>query len=159
MENSALSVLISWIHMIATVAWIGGMFTNFFVYMPAFAKTLDPPTTGKLMAVVMKRFRTIVYVSIVLFLITGMVSGYLVTSSGGLMVGSLWPVLLILKIAVFALMVILAVYAFEFMAPRVSKIAARGPSPELAKAQKSQMRLAFTGFILGILILGITAAL
>lgn len=159
MENYALSIITSWIHLIATVAWIGGMFTNFFVYLPALGKTLDPPTTGKLMAVVMKRFKIIVYVAIFLFLMTGMISGYLIGTSEGKEADTLWRVLFLLKIAVFVLMVILAVYAFEVMAPKVSNIAAKGPSPELANAQKSQMRLAFLGFVLGILILGITAAL
>lgn len=159
MENYALSIISSWIHLIVTVAWIGGMFTNVFVYLPAIGKALDPPSTGKLMAVVMKRFRIIVYVAIGLFLITGMVSGYLIGTAEGKEADTLWRVLFFVKIAVFVLMVILAVYAFEVMAPKVSKIAAKGPSPELANAQKLQMRLAFLGFVLGILILGITAAL
>jgi uncharacterized membrane protein len=124
MENYALSIITSWIHLIATVAWIGGMFTNFFVYLPALGKTLDLPATGKLMAVVMKRFRIIVYVAIFLFLITGMISGYLIGTSEGKEADTLWRVLFFSKIAVFVLMVILAVYAFEIMAPKVSKIAA-----------------------------------
>jgi hypothetical protein len=56
-------------------------------------------------------------------------------------------------------MVILAIYAFEILAPKVAKIAAKGPSPELLRIQKSQMSLAAIGFILGIIILALTAAL
>ena len=47
----------------ATVAWIGGMFTNFFIYIPAIGKTLDAPLAGKLMAAAMKRFRIMVDIS------------------------------------------------------------------------------------------------
>ena len=48
---------------------------------------------------------------------------------------------------------LLAVYSFEVLAPKVAKLAAKGPSPELLKAQKLQLRLASTGFALGLIIL------
>ncbi len=155
MENYAVSILIKWVHLMATVAWIGGMFTNVFVYLPAIAKVLDPPTTGKLMGAAMKRFRVLVYISMSLFLLTGMLRG--LTSE--FPTENLWTVLFYMKIGVFALMVILAIYAFEILAPKVAKIAADGPSPELLRIQKSQMSLATIGFLLGIIILALTAAL
>jgi len=155
MENYAVSILIKCVHLMATVAWIGGMFTNVFVYLPAIGKVLDPPTTGKLMGAAMKRFRVLVYISMSLFLLTGMLRG--LTSE--FPTEKLWTILFYMKIGVFALMVILAIYAFEILAPKVAKIAADGPSPELLKIQKSQMSLAMIGFLLGIIILALTAAL
>ena len=155
MENYAVSILIKWVHLMATVAWIGGMFTNVFVYLPAMGKVLDPPTTGKLMGAAMKRFRVLVYISMSLFLLTGMLRG--LTSE--FPTENLWTILFYMKIGVFALMVILAIYAFEILAPKVAKIAVNGPSPELLRIQKSQITLATIGFILGIIILALTAAL
>jgi len=155
MENYAVSIVIKWVHLMATVAWIGGMFTNFIVYLPVIGKVLDPPTTGKLMGAVMKRFKVLVYISMGLFLLTGMVRGVI----SEFPTESLWTILFFLKIGVFVIMVILAVYAFEVLAPKVAKIAAKGPSPELVRIQKSQMSLAMIGFILGIIILALTAAL
>ena len=155
MENYAVSIVIKWVHLMATVAWIGGMFTNFIVYLPVIAKVLDPPTTGKLMGAVMKRFKVLVYISMGLFLLTGMLRGVI----SEFPTESLWTILFFLKIGVFVIMVILAVYAFEVLAPKVAKIAAKGPSPELLRIQKSQMSLAMIGFILGIIILALTAAL
>ena len=155
MENYAVSILIKWVHLMATVAWIGGMFTNVFVYLPAIGKVLDPPTTGKLMGAAMKRFRVLVYISMSLFLLTGMLRG--LTSE--FPTENLWTILFYMKIGVFALMVILAIYAFEILAPKVAKIAADGPSPELLRIRKSQMSLAMIGFLLGIIILALTAAL
>ena len=155
MENYAVSILIKWVHLMATVAWIGGMFTNVFVYLPAIGKVLDPPTTGKLMGAAMKRFRVLVYISMSLFLLTGMLRG--LTSE--FPTENLWTIFFYMKIGVFVLMVILAIYAFEILAPKVAKIAANGPSPELLKIQKSQMSLAMIGFFLGIIILALTAAL
>jgi len=155
MENYAVSIVIKWIHLMATVAWIGGMFTNFFIYLPVIGKVLDPPTTGKLMGAVMKRFRVLVYISMGLFLLTGMLLGF----TGEFPSEVLWTIIFYTKIGVFALMVFLAIYAFEILAPKVAKSAANGPSPELLRIQKSQITLATIGFILGILILALTAAL
>lgn len=160
MESAAVSMLLKWIHLMATVAWIGGMFTNFFVYLPALGKVLDPPTMGKLMGAVMKRFRILVYVSMAIFLITGVLLGMAhvgpdhdLASTGG------WISLLFLKVGLFVIMVFLAVYAFEILAPRVAEIASKGPSDDLKRMQKSQMIFAMIGFILGIIILAISSAL
>ena len=139
----------------ATVAWIGGMFTNFFIYLPVTGKVLDPPTAGKLLGAAMKRFRVLVYISMGLLLLTGILRGFISEFPSE----SLWTIIFFTKIGVFVIMVFLAIYAFEILAPKVTKLAANGPSPELLRIQKSQMSLAITGFILGIIILALTAAL
>ncbi len=160
MENYAVSIIIKWIHLMATVAWIGGMLTNFVVYLPAIRKVLDPPTTGKLMGAVMKRFRLMVYISIGVFFLSGMIMGFVHGGADGIpSAGDNWLFILTMKIVVFTIMVVTAIYAFEFLAPKVAKIAANGPSPELLRIQKSQMLLAMIGFVMGMIILALTAAL
>lgn len=158
--DNLLSILLRWIHLLATVAWIGGMLTNFIIYIPAIGKTLEPPQAGKLMGAVMKRFRIMVYLSMIVFLISGSLLGHLhlaseaSVSSRNALVG-----ILIFKIPLFIVMVILAIIAFEFLAPKVAKLAAQGPSPKLQKAQRSQKILALTGFLLGLIILAISSVL
>jgi len=160
MASDTLLIILKWIHLMATVAWIGGMFTNFFIYIPAIGKTLDPPVAGKLMGAVMKRFRVMVYLSMALFLVTGIVMSYMELGSGEpYSMENQLIALLMLKVPLFIVMLMLAVVAFEVVAPRVARIAAEGPSPRLRKAQKSQMLLAMAGFILGLIILLISAAL
>jgi len=41
----------------------------------------------------------------------------------------------------------------------VARLAEKGPSPKLARAQRSQKILAMTGFLLGMLILALSSAL
>jgi uncharacterized membrane protein len=160
MENFTVSLVIKWIHLMATVAWIGGMFTNFLVYLPVIGKVLDPPTTGKLMGAVMKRFRVLVYISMIAFLLTGILMALTHGGlSGNFSLSGRWIIIFFFKIGVFAIMVFLAIYAFEILAPKVAKIAANGPSPALTRMQKSQMSLAMIGFIMGIIILALSAAL
>jgi uncharacterized membrane protein len=155
-----LSITLKWIHLIATVAWIGGMFTNFFIYIPSMAKSLEPQAAGRLMGAVMKRFRVMVYVSMAVFLISGILLGRM-DLSPDVMVSARNEVvnILIFKIPLFLLMVFLAIIAFEVIAPRTARLAAEGPSPKLQKAQRSQKILAVIGFILGLIILVLSAAL
>lgn len=155
-----LPFLLKWIHLMATVAWIGGMFTNFLIYIPSIGKTLEPMLAGKLMATVMKRFRILVYISMAVFLISGIMMASLHLDSGAIVSSRNQMVtVLIFKVPLYLLMVILAILAFEVIAPRVARIAADGPSPRLQRAQRSQKILAMTGFLLGMLVLALSAVL
>jgi len=155
-----LYITLKWIHLIATVAWIGGMFTNFFIYIPSMAKTLEPQAAGRLMGAVMKRFRIMVYVSMAVFLVSGILLGSMDLNPDTLVSTRNEVVsILIFKIPLFLLMVILAIIAFEVVAPRAARLAAEGPSARLQKVQRSQKILAVTGFILGLLVLVLSAAM
>ena len=156
----SLPVLRKWIHLMATVAWIGGMFTNFFVFLPSIGKTLEPPATGKLMATVMKRFRIMVYISMTVFLLTGIMMASLRLDSGEFFSSrNEMMAILIFKVPLYIIMVILAIVAFEIVAPRVARLGAEGRSPRLQKAQRSQKILAMTGFLLGVLVIALSAML
>lgn len=155
-----LALVLKWIHLIATVAWIGGMFTNFLIYIPSIGKTLEPALAGKLMATVMKRFRILVYISMTVFLISGIMMASLHLDSGAIVSSRNQMVaILIFKVPLYILMVILAIVAFEVIAPRVARIAADGPSPRLQRALRSQKILAMTGFLLGLLVLALSTML
>ncbi|MGQ9469701.1 MAG: hypothetical protein ACUVTD_07800 [Nitrososphaerales archaeon] len=57
----------------ATVIWIGGMATNLLVLLPSMREALEPPIMGKLMGSVMKRFRPLVYASMIILVASGIV--------------------------------------------------------------------------------------
>jgi len=155
-----LPLLLKWIHLMATVAWIGGMFTNFLIYIPSIGKTLEPQLAGKLTATVMKRFRILIYISMAAFLISGIMMASLHLDSGAIVSSRIQMVaILIFKVPLYILMVILAIIAFEIVAPRVARIAADGPSPKLQRAQRSQKILAMIGFLLGLLVLALSTML
>jgi putative copper export protein len=70
---------------------------------------------------------------------------------------NLWNQVMLIKHIFVAVLIILAIYAFEVIAPKVSRLAAKGPSPELGNLQKLQLNIALTGFVLGIIILLLTS--
>lgn len=149
--------VINWLHLLATVTWIGGMTTNILVVLPSVGEVLEPSITGKFMGSVMKRFRPLIYTSMILLGITGALMSYFSKSSLETMqFGNLWNIVAGIKLVATVALIITAIYAFERLAPKVAKLAAGGPSPELGRLKKLQMDVGITGFILGMIILLLT---
>lgn len=59
------------LHVIADVIWIGGMFLAYMAVRPAAAEVLDPPQRLKLWAGIFRRFFPWVWASVLLLLFTG----------------------------------------------------------------------------------------
>ena len=158
--NLVILTAANWLHLVATVVWIGGMATNILNLLPSMRETLEPPVMGKLMGAVMKRFRKMIYFSIATLVVTGVVINLFHESSQEIMpMENLWNLVILIKLVVTTVLIFIAVYAFESLAPKMGKLAAKGPSPELARLQKFQIKLAVTGFMLGLLILLLTGLL
>ncbi|MFB0564312.1 MAG: DUF4149 domain-containing protein [Candidatus Aminicenantaceae bacterium] len=157
-ETILLSVL-NWLHLFATVAWIGGITYIFFILVPVARKTLEPPLMGKLMMAVTLRFRILVYVCMVALIGTGigiqqLSMGYLIYDFG-----NIWSVFLFIKHIIFLVMIIIGIIVAEGMGPKIAKLTAKGPSPEVARLQKTQMSLAVVNLFLGIITLVLTGIL
>jgi len=149
--------IINWLHLLATVVWIGGISSNILVLLPSVRESLDPRSAGALMASVMKRYRILIYASISVLLITGVVMMLLNKLYIGLLqIDNSWSQIVLVKHIFIGVMVILVIYSFEVLAPKVRLIASKGPSPELAVLQNLQMRMAVAGFVIGLVILLLT---
>lgn len=161
MSDTLRLVLLSvanWLHLAATVMWFGAMVTNFLVLMPAARESLEPPVMGRLFGAFMKRFRSLVYTCIITLFITGVVMmplNMLYLGPGDF--SNLWTQLLLVKHILIIIMVVMVVYAFESLTPRVGKLAAAGPSPQLAQLQKLQMRIATAGLVMALFVLLFTS--
>jgi uncharacterized membrane protein len=158
--TSELAILsaMNWLHLLATVVWIGGIVINVMVISPAAKESLEPPMMMRLWGSLMKRFRKMVYVSMGIFIATGIVmmmmnSAYASTFD----FGDTWTLVLVLKHIFVLILIGMAIYMLEFVFPRMKKLAAKGPSPELAKADKLQRMVGATNLLLGLIILAFTA--
>jgi uncharacterized membrane protein len=152
--------VVNWIHLFATVVWIGGMITNLMIVLPSIREALEPAAMGKLMGAVMKRFRVWVYISIVLLVLTGFgMMRFNMNYLGFAQFGNVWSAVAVIKHIVILIMIVLAVYAFEGLARKVAKVAVKGPSDDLSRLQKKQISFAATGFILGLIVLLLTGIL
>lgn len=154
-----LSVL-NWLHLVAVVVWIGGMVTNYLTLLPSARESLEPPVMGRLMGSMMRRSRRLVYASIIVLLVVGVIMMLLNKEYLGLLdFGSFWSAVLLIKHIFIGILVIVVIYVFEVLAPKVGRVAAKGPSPELAQLQKLQQRVGIAGLIVASIVLLLTAVI
>lgn len=154
MDNVFVKTLIDWLHIMATIVWIGGMITNMFILRPVLASTLDPAQAGKVMGQLMKRFRIIVYSAIVVLGVTGIPLKIINENYISIInFENNWEIVSFIKHLCYGILVLLAVYSFEILSPKVAKLAQEGPSPALKALQKKQMASGGLAFLAAIVIL------
>ena len=140
MDNVFLFISLSvmnWLHLITTVVWIGGIGTNLLILMPSMRESLEPPMMGKLMGAVMKRFRSLVYASIVVLGVTGILMNFLNENYLGLLrFGNLWSQIALIKHIFTAALIFLAVYAFEGLGPKSLQTCCKRPFTGTSSSSK-----------------------
>jgi uncharacterized membrane protein len=145
-------IIIDFLHLLATVAWIGGAIYMNLVLMPSL-NIIEPPARGKLMGAVSKRFTILAWSSIVVILVTG----YLKTPTGMLFnITETYGITLTVKHVLVLIMVVLVFLIMVVVVPKVNALAPKAgekPSNEFIKAQKQLPRLSVTATILGIVVL------
>ena len=111
MDQIMIVSIVMLLHNLFTAIWIGGMFTLLFTVLPTLKKELgQDPKTQQLVLAIQKRLSLLVYFSILILLVTGLMlanrsplySGVLSTSNSY----SLW---LTVKHILYALMIVVAV--------------------------------------------------
>jgi uncharacterized membrane protein len=157
-SDLAILSTVNWLHLVATVVWIGGIVTNLIVVLPSAKESLEPPVMGRFMGSFIKRFRWLVYFSMGVLVVTGVIMMLMNDQYLGMLnFGNLWTLVLLVKHILVVILIILAIYLLQVVFPKVGQLGAKGPSPELAKLQKLQGQLSITTVIIGLIILVFTA--
>ena len=150
--------VINWLHLIATVTWIGGIFLNILAIFPAAMGSMDRPTMGRFLNAYTKRFQVISYVSIGILVITGAIMMLFSPNFEGVFgFSSLWSKFLLLKHIFVGALIVWGIYISKVLNPKMERAAAQGNLPEVAKLQKLLPILGITGFGIGLLVLLFTA--
>jgi uncharacterized membrane protein len=153
-----LSTAIGFLHLLATVTWIGGMVFANLVLMPSLA-AIDPPQRGRLMGAVVKRFSMLSWGSIAVLLVTGLIA---TPSQQLLNLSTIWGVTLAIKHLLVLSMLVIGVLVGFVVSPKLQAKApppGQPPTSDYLKAQKQLSVLATVNMILGILVLLLAAAL
>ena len=153
-----LSVISNFLHLLATVTWIGGMLFVNLVLMPSLT-AIDPPQRGKLMGAIAKRFAILSWGSIVILLVTGVI---VAPSQSLLNLSTAYGVTLFLKHLAVLAMIVIGVRTAFVIAPKMQSLApAPGtpPSPAYLNVQKQFSLLARVNMLLGVLVLLLVAIL
>lgn len=143
--------LLEWLHLLATVAWIGAMTLLLLVIIPSAKKSLLPnETTFKdLMKAIGKKMTLLVNVSILIFFITGIALRILKEAKT-----TEWSTVLIIKLIIVFLMVGIHISRLKVIAPYLERKAKEDPLSRIfMKLKKFQMNLVWVNLMLGIIVL------
>ncbi len=93
--------LITWLHLAASIALIGGLMFSQFVLTPAARNTPSDSKSREVVRLSGRRFRTVAWVSLIILILTG--SYQMLNESGSARIETTWGVVLMLKLFLFAI--------------------------------------------------------
>jgi len=151
-----------WLHMLATVAWIGSLVTLSVLVLPAARQTLDATSYVDLLARLRRRLDPLGWISLLLLAGTGL---FQMSASpnyeGFLAFNNRWAVAILVKHIVFLGIIALSAYLTWGLFPRLGRAAlllCHGQDAAgLQGLQKQEALLMRINLILGILVLALTA--
>ena len=153
--------VIYWLHMLATVTWIGSLAAINLLFLPASARTLKLADQLSLVTALQKRLEPLAWFCMGLLLVTGLFQ--LSTSphyDGFLSISTQWSLSILIKHGFAVLMVVVsAIQTWEIL-PGIQRILLRKGmvnETELARLQKRETLLLRINLLLSALILGATA--
>ena len=151
-----------WLHMLATILWIGGLAALSLIVLPAAHKVLDPGVYADLLAALQKRIDPLGWFSVIVLLASGMLQMSSNPNYGGfLSINGLWAGSILIKHILFGVMVIVSGYITWGLLPalrRAALLQASGKDvPEGETLKKREIFLLRLNLILGVLVLLLTA--
>jgi uncharacterized membrane protein len=151
-----------WLHMLATVVWIGGLATLTLLVIPAARRGLEAEAFAGLLARVQERLDPIGWLCLMVLGATGLFQMSANPNyKGFLTISNRWAAAILTKHIVFLVMIGVSAYVTWALLPQMQRLAllqaAGREAPDsgaLAAQEERMMRLSLA---LGVLILGLTA--
>ena len=156
MPKQIVFAIVTFLHDLFTVVWIGGLITLGVIVMPSARKVVGAgPQLKQLMDTIRRRLSVLVYVSIVVLMVTGMLMANRSPAFQGLFnFGNAYSTVLTVKHILVLVMVGLALYR--------SLVLGRRSRPPAPSQERLSAGLLFLNIVLGIVVLllsGFSAAL
>lgn len=149
-----------WLHMAATVIWIGGIFFQAVVLAPALRRTLDAGSSARLLEQLRRRFSPLAWLSLAVLIATGLTQMNGNPNYEGLLsISNRWSAAILIKHLVIGAMVLAAAYQTWILNPQLER-ALLHPEPHPATSlgrQDQYRRLTALNLVFGLLVLALTA--
>ena len=158
---SSVLALTYWLHMLATVAWIGSLTAINLLVLPASKRTLKLVDQLSFIAALPKRLEPLAWFSISLLLVTGLIQ--MSTSphyDGFLALSTQWSLAILIKHGLGVIMIVVSAIQTWEVIPAIHRTLMRkehAKPDELVSLQRREILLLRANLILSILILGATA--
>ncbi|RJP52324.1 MAG: hypothetical protein C4557_06555 [Anaerolineaceae bacterium] len=159
--SSWILAVIFWLHMLATVTWIGSLAAVNILVLPASHRTLSLPDQLSFISALQKRLEPLAWFCMGLLLVTGLFQ--LSTSphyDGFLSLSTQWSLAILVKHGFAVLMVVVSAIQTWEVLPAIQRALMRkenADEAELAKLQQKELLILRINLILSALILGATA--
>ncbi len=152
-------VISHWLHLIATVIWIGGIIFILFIAIPSSRQVLGAES-GKLMGEISKRFTPLANYSIILLIITGLVlTGFNKQFSGIGNFDNDWTLTLTLKHVLILGMVAVHFYRGLVLSSKIVKTESIAEKTSLQKLSLNLVKVNFCAGLVVLLLSGVTSIL
>ncbi|MEJ2706127.1 MAG: CopD family protein [Anaerolineales bacterium] len=151
-----------WVHMLATVTWIGGLAALAIFVLPAAHKSLDRNAYPAFLADIRRRLDPLAWLSLVLLVATGLFQMSANPNyQGFLAINNRWAVAILIKHLVFIVMTGISAYLTWGILPAMQRAALRlAHGQQVLESQALQRREIFLmrlNLALGLIVLGLTA--
>jgi len=151
-----------WLHMLATVAWIGGLVSLSLLVLPAARQSLDDQAYAGLIGKLRRRLDPLGWACLIALVATGMFQMSANPNyQGFLAFDNRWAVAILIKHLVFLVMIGVSAFMTWGVMPRLQRaalLASRGQeAPGAHRWQQQEKLLLWLNLILGVLVLGLTA--
>ena len=113
-----------WLHMLATVIWLGGLSALAFLVLPAAGRALDAGSYTAFLAQLQRRLQQVGWFSLAVLTVTGMFQMSSNPSYGGFLeINNPWAMAILAKHAVIGLMIAVAAYMTWGVFPALQRMA------------------------------------
>ncbi|HET7143048.1 MAG TPA: CopD family protein [Anaerolineales bacterium] len=153
--------IVYWLHMLATVTWVGSLAAINLLVLPASKRTLKPVDQLSFISAMQKKFEPLTWFCISLLLVTGLIQ--MSTSphyDGYLSLSTQWSMAILTKHVLGAIMVVVSAIQTWEVIPAIHRLLMKketADTDEILKLQRRELILLRTNLMLSILILGATA--
>ena len=156
-------VVAYWLHMLATVTWIGGLVTLAWLVVPAARRSLESSSYNSLLERLQNRLQSVGWFCMVLLVGTGMFQlSANPNYSGFLAINNRWALAILVKHLMIVAMVAISAYLTWFLLPSLRRAAMRqaqglitaDAGEKLRQREQSLLRLNLT---LALVVLALTA--
>ena len=151
-----------WLHMLATVVWVGGLTALVLFVLPAAQGSLDAPGYADFLDRVTRKLDPLGWLSLAVLVGTGLFQMSASPNYRGFLVfDNRWAVAILVKHLVIGGMIAVSAYLTWGVLPRLRRLALRRAAgqetPEAAGLSRQETRLLRLNLFLGVLVLGLTA--
>jgi uncharacterized membrane protein len=156
--------VIYWLHMLATVTWIGGLAAMVLIVIPAAQRTLDAGTYAAFIGKVQERLQQVGWLSLLVLGATGMFQMSANSNYGGfLTIDNRWATAILIKHAAIGLMVMVSAYSTWGLMPQIKRMALMRAAGKALDERVTQQLLARerlllrANLVLSVVVLALTA--